>query len=179
MDRNDDNNNKLNAKLQLKCEDLIQNLDGIQRKDLEWSTNKYRVDNDIINTKLEWNVKRYWVDNDTTSDTKLEWILKKYRVDNNIINTKLDWILKRYRVDNNNIKKKPMLRNNNSIGANLNLNGSNYTDDGIDFADYIINLVCQMIRTVLLVRRYDESDYYGNNSIDDIITRIENSSHNW
>ena len=43
MDTKYDSDNNLNAKFQLKCDNLIQDLDGIQRKDLEWSIKKYRV----------------------------------------------------------------------------------------------------------------------------------------
>ena len=58
----------MNAKLLLKCEELIGDLDGIQRKDLEWTLKRYEVDNDNnINTKLYWNVKWYRVDNDDES----------------------------------------------------------------------------------------------------------------
>ena len=36
-------NNILNVKLQVKCWDLIENLDGIQQEDSEWILKKYRV----------------------------------------------------------------------------------------------------------------------------------------
>ena len=66
IQREDDTygDNNLNAKLQIKYDDLIEDLDGIQRKDLEWF------------------LKRYRIHNENTFDTKLEWILKRYRVDN-------------------------------------------------------------------------------------------------
>ena len=71
----------MNAKVQFTCEDLIDDLNGIHRKDWEWSKKRYRVDSN-------------------TFDTTLEWILKKYCVHNDVINTNLQWIVKRYRVDN-------------------------------------------------------------------------------
>ena len=67
VENNYDGNN-LYTKLQLKCEDLIGDLDGIQRKDLEWSLKRYQDDNNnTFNTKLYWNTKRYRVDNNNNN----------------------------------------------------------------------------------------------------------------
>ena len=57
MDNYYDNNNNLNVILQFKCEDLIQDLDGIQR---------------TFKTKLGWILKKYRVDNDNTFETELK-----------------------------------------------------------------------------------------------------------
>ena len=55
--------NILNAKLQVKCEDLIEDLDGIQRNfesKLDKILKKYRDNNDnIFETELECIVSRY------------------------------------------------------------------------------------------------------------------------
>ena len=50
---NNDNNNNLNEKLQLKYKALIGDLDGIQPKDMEWSLERYKVNNNnTFNTEL-------------------------------------------------------------------------------------------------------------------------------
>ena len=115
MDINYDNDNNLNAKFQLKYEDLIQDLDGIQRNDLEWSIKTYRVDIDIITTNLEWIVKRYRCDNknnnynsripfrsavyhDGKNDDNTNKRLKELllRMVKDAVNTELEYILKQY-----------------------------------------------------------------------------------
>ena len=76
----DDNN--LNAKFHLECENSAVDLNGIQQEDPEWFMKQYTVDND---NDLAWTLKKYRVDNNSINDTELEWIRKKYRVDNDFI----------------------------------------------------------------------------------------------
>ena len=76
IDNNKDDSN-LNAKLWLKYEDLIRDLDGIWLKDLGWFLKKYWANNgSTFDTDLQI-VKRHWVDNNKTDDTELECIAKK------------------------------------------------------------------------------------------------------
>ena len=59
-----DNDDILNAKLQFEYENWIENLDGIQREDLEWVMKRYTVNND---NDLEWYMKQYQVNNYITN----------------------------------------------------------------------------------------------------------------